>query len=149
MNKVNEVSAAVIVERIVEIHERIADSGLLGYTDYVSVGAGACMYTLGLRQSYEDIDVFVKGDVFETLKDMEVPRHFFERSNGYRVLVLEFPGKVDVHAEREGSSVHTTGYKGVYFETPESMLDLKLLLNRDKDQKDIRILKQYIADNQS
>ena len=110
-------------------------------TERVVVGAGGVCVLLGIRESTNDIDVdVVKSDFNELLK---VGYKSHQIADDY--VVLEVTEHMDVHGVDE--IVDTVVIEGVACYSAKSVLDFKLKLNREKDQADIRALREYLKNN--
>ncbi len=109
----------------------------------VVVGAGGALCVLGLREETSDLDVDVPLEVFNRLLKKGLPTHEFVTPGQKPVLVIEAAEFVDVLERTNKDPVVFTD--GVCHYTPEVLLAFKQRLNREKDQEDIRKLKEYLG----
>ena len=107
------------------------------------VGAGGALCILGLREQTSDIDVDVPLEVFNRLLKKGLPTHEYTTPGQKPVLAIEAAEFVDVHERTNRDPVVFTD--GVCHYTPEVILAFKQRLNREKDQEDIRKLKEYLG----
>lgn len=113
----------------------------------VVVGAGGSMLLFGLRESTHDLDIAIPKKAWDKLKAKDIhPFHTFTNPSGDTVEVIELEHvigyPVDVH--RKEHHVNTMMVDGVCTYTPGEVLKQKEALNRDKDQEDIRKLKELL-----
>lgn len=105
------------------------------------VGAGGAMVMLGLRESTEDIDMDVPEMVFHRI----VIKHGLETkkiSTSCSNMLAKYDSVIDLH---KSSGVPTMVVDGVRIWKPSFILQFKEKLNRDKDQKDISVLREYLG----
>lgn len=101
------------------------------------VGSGGTLLMYGLRKETQDIDMDLDRKKFLEFKKRGYKTHIFNDT----VLVIEYDSFIDIH-ERE-----VTDYvlvEGVGSWSLQSVLDLKMKLNREKDQADIKNIKEYM-----
>lgn len=100
--------------------------------DNYVVLSGAALWLHGLRQHFGDVDLYVPGLVSE-VTDI----HGFE---------IESHSTMDTIAPGLGDDVFRDRVfsHGIYVQSPESILRMKLLLGRPKDIPDIEILRTYL-----
>lgn len=101
------------------------------------VGSGGTLLMYGLRKETQDIDMDLDRKKFLEFKKRGYKTHIFNDT----VLVIEYDAFIDIH-ERE-----VTDYvlvEGVGSWSLQSVLDLKMKLNREKDQADINNIKDYM-----
>lgn len=103
----------------------------------VVLTAGGVCTMLGLREHTADVDVDVPSEVFHRLKQMGYPSRYYGDT-----LVLEVTDYMDVH-EMVGEK-RVTVIDGVTCYHPEEVLRFKMKLNREKDQRDIKVLQAYL-----
>lgn len=114
----------------------------------VVIGSGAALVLYGgIRDTTSDIDVFLPSPVVDRIK-RHLVHHTFTRPSGYTVDVWgDERTKVDVHYPDPGlAHLATQELEGYRAWTLEANLEFKLMLNRKKDQEDIRRLKKVIAE---
>lgn len=114
--------------------------------DFV-ISHGCAIALLGLRETFNDIDLAANEETFKKLIDA-----------GYEVNVRDFDKPViqfgslniDVHLspeyfEQPSEYIDYLGFIKLRILAPQGLLEEKQKLNREKDQKDIEALKAYIA----
>ena len=106
----------------------------------VVLGAGGVCVMLGLRSHTNDVDVDVEKKIFDILLQCNYKNHALGNN-----LVLEVTEYMDVHLVDKIKD--TIVIEGVTCYTAESVLRFKLNLNREKDQADIRALREYLKNN--
>ena len=105
------------------------------------VGAGGAMVMLGLRESTEDIDMDVPEMVFHRI----VIKHGLKTekiSTSCSNMLAKYDALIDIY---KSSGVPTMLVDGVRVWKPSYILQFKEKLNRDKDQKDISVLRIYLG----
>lgn len=108
--------------------------------DEYLVISSAAMVILGIKEETSDIDIAVTKSYYEyLLKNMPCA---FERTNEYGV---------DCYLIDNIINFATTYYdenkcfvENIPVQNPQKILKLKRLLNREKDIKDIKLIKEYI-----
>lgn len=105
----------------------------------VTVGAGGAMIMHGLREETHDIDIDVPDDVFAAMRTRGLPEKEI-RPGVYLVVYDDF---IDLH--RKEAFDTTQMIDGVCVSTLESILALKRMLNREKDQPDIEKIEKVLA----
>ena len=129
----------------------IRDDLILHYQNFIKferltnqdaiVGAGGAMVMLGLRESTEDIDMDVPEMVFHRI----VIKHGLKTekiSTSCSNMLAKYDALIDIH---KSSGVPTMLVDGVRVWKPSYILQFKEKLNRDKDQKDISVLRIYLG----
>lgn len=112
--------------------------------EQVIVGSGATLMLFGLRDEIGDIDVAVPIDVFNTIK-----KHYpettveMQETTGIRKfrIIKDIQGCIDVHILEQQKWIVKEGV-GSY--TLEEVLKQKKLMNRPKDQIDIKNIENYM-----
>ena len=105
------------------------------------IGAGGAMLMLGLRDSTEDIDMDVPEMVFHRI----VIKHGLKTekiSTSCSNMLAKYDEVIDLH---KSAGVPTMLVDGVRVWKPSYILQFKEKLNRDKDQKDISVLRVYLG----
>ena len=113
----------------------------------IRIGSGSAMMFYGLRESTGDVDAAVSSDLFKVLlndKRFEVIEFKSIITNTTRSLVRI--GKVDFHNEDDMPDLRgpTKDFNGYRVDIPATILKMKQMLGRPKDQADIRLLMDYI-----
>ena len=112
-------------------------------TKYIVISSAA-MVLLGIKDTTKDIDIAVSDDYYEyLLKNYNCK---FERINEY--------GK-KVYFIHDINNFSSTYYKNnrliieeIPIQTANDILELKLFLKREKDYKDIELIKEYINEQE-
>ena len=112
-------------------------------TKYIVISSAA-MVLLGIKDTTKDIDIAVSDDYYEyLLKNYNCK---FERINEY--------GK-KVYFIHDIINFSSTYYKNnrliieeIPIQTANDILELKLFLKREKDYKDIKLIKEYINEQE-
>lgn len=112
-------------------------------TKYIVISSAA-MVLLGIKDTTKDIDIAVSNDYYEyLLKNYNCK---FERINEY--------GK-KVYFIHDIINFSSTYYKNnrliieeIPIQTANDILELKLFLKREKDYKDIELIKEYINEQE-
>lgn len=102
------------------------------------VGAGGHLLLLGLREETGDIDMSLTKTEFYRLVEensLAVEKDYFT--------MAQLTEDIDIHIKP--GQITTNLISGVNCSTEQETLDLKLGLNRDKDQEDIRKLKAFMG----
>lgn len=107
----------------------------------VTVGAGGAMIMHGLREETHDIDIDVPDDVFAAMRMRSLP----EKDIRPGVYLVSYNEVIDLH--RKEAFDTTQMIDGVCVSTLESILALKQMLNREKDQEDMAKIKQALSLN--
>lgn len=133
---------------LIEIYQRLLKDTKLEPKD-IWVGAGGASLMHGLRETTNDIDA---GCYLDTLQHvsrvLHSPIRTYGRAQGYlndntKLVHLE-DYVTDLHEEaREPEELVMV--EGVYVYSLESLLEMKLKLNRPKDQEEIRKLKKLLG----
>ena len=100
--------------------------------------SGGIMLLYGLKETTEDIDIKVKPDYFEELKD----RFTFKKSPKYPYL-YELSDTVEV-AVLDFKSEDVKYVDGYPVESLELQLEWMIEHNRPKDQEKIKMIKSYL-----
>ena len=102
--------------------------------------SGAAMALLGIKESTNDIDISVTQNYYNYL--LKKYNCIFERTNEYGV---------DCYLIDEIINFSTTYYENnkiliddIPVQEPQKILKLKRSLNREKDNKDINLIKEFI-----
>lgn len=110
---------------------------------YVMSGGALLMYRL--RQETRDVDVVIPKDVYDRL---DLSRH----QNSLQDKVVNGLGRITGfnHSAEVGAIIDTLHFDtemvdGIRVQKLESILTMKMAMNRPKDQEDIRVIRQYIA----
>ncbi len=108
--------------------------------DKYLVISGAAMVLLGIKESTTDIDIAVTDDYYKFL--LENISCTFDRVNEYGMESYSIDNVIDFC---------TTYYDANKFfiedipvQEPQKILELKISLNREKDKKDIKLIKEYM-----
>ena len=107
----------------------------------VVVGAGGAMLMLGLREETHDIDIDLPENIFHRI----VIKHGI---TGERIIsptssiIAKYDALIDLH---KSAGEPTMVIEGVRIWKPHYILQFKEKLNRDKDQKDISVLRIYLG----
>lgn len=105
----------------------------------VTIGAGGAMIMHGLREETRDIDTDIPDDVFAEIRTRGLP----EKEIRPGVFVISYNEVIDLHRKEDFDE--TEMIDGVCVSTLESILALKRMLNREKDQADIAKIEEAIA----
>ena len=103
------------------------------------VASGGAMLMMGLRQETGDIDLDVESSVFTWLLLKGYKTHRFGKD---QILVIEATENIDIHTCDNFDEITIT--EGVCHYTAEAVLRFKKKLNREKDQKDIKVLTDHL-----
>lgn len=107
----------------------------------VHVSHGGSMLILGLRDTTEDIDLTVSQAVWNKLKDMGYKTKIMPPYKGEKEWELMPVNEyIDVHLIDSNFNGSLADYNGIYYRDAKTTLEDKLLLNRNKDQEDIKKL---------
>lgn len=106
----------------------------------VVVGFGGAMLMWGLREETGDLDLGVSEEVFERIVS-EKKLVVKELVGSVSKCLAKWDECVDIHPVSVGGVV----VDGVLVDSLEKILEGKLLLNREKDQKDIVRLKELLG----
>lgn len=110
----------------------------------MSVFAGGSLLMHKLRNSTDDIDATVTEETYLKIKRALKPWLYYEdHEHPSEVLVLSI-GPFDIHLEQTITD-KIVMVEGVACQSLEDVLALKLRLNREKDQEDIRKIKAVLA----
>lgn len=103
------------------------------------VVSGGAMLMMGLREETGDIDLDVEPSVFNWFLRKGYKSHRFGKD---QILVIEATENIDLHICEDFDE--TTITEGVCHYTAEAVLRFKKKLNREKDQKDIKVLTDHL-----
>ena len=102
--------------------------------------SGAAMVLLGIKESTNDIDISIKEDYYDLLlKDFNCT---FERINEHNKKVYYIDKIINFSASYY-SKKHLL-LNDIPVQIPKEILELKLYLNREKDKKDIELIKEFM-----
>lgn len=133
---------------LIDTYQRLLKDTKLEPKD-IWVGAGGASLMHGLRETTNDIDA---GCYLDTLhhvaRVLRAPIHTYGRAQGYM-----FDGQKILHLEDYVTDLHEEArepedlvmIEGVNVYSLESLLAMKLKLNRPKDQDEIRKLKKLLG----
>lgn len=120
------------------------------------LGGGSAMIMYGLRLSTMDLDAGVHEKEFYRLaKASKSEVQIFDEADGYlhddtRLFPLPLYN-TDIHLEPETKASDINEIDGVWCYTPKALMAQKQLLakklKRDKDFRDIEVLKEYMSKN--
>ena len=120
------------------------------------LGGGSAMIMYGLRLSTMDLDAGVHEEEFYRLSKLSKTEvQIFDEADGYlhddtRLFPLPLYN-TDIHLEPETKKSDINEIDGVWCYTPKALMAQKQLLakklKRDKDFRDIKVLKEYMAKN--
>ena len=108
--------------------------------DEYLVISSAAMVILGIKESTSDIDIAVTDDYYNYL--IENISCTFDRVNEYGMTSYSIDNVIDfctTYYDEEKQFV-----ENIPLQTPQKILKLKKSLNREKDTKDIKFIKEYI-----
>jgi hypothetical protein len=105
----------------------------------VTIGAGGAMIMYGLREETQDIDIDIPDSVFDSIRKRGLP----EKEIRPGVYLIRYDEVIDLH--RKEAFDTTKMLDGVCVSTLESILALKRMLNREKDQVDIDKIEKELA----
>lgn len=113
--------------------------------NHLVVGFGGAMVMLGLREQTNDIDIDVPPELYAFLKEQGyAERPILNALGGFTMSVdKHIDVRVDPYLDREDT--WEVGDGAIWHHTAKIVLENKLILNREKDQEDIRKLKAYIG----
>lgn len=131
---------------IVDLIHRAAEETLIYATEF-TVGAGAACVMHGIRETTKDVDVSLPFPLYAALKSENRYQEFINDSHPSYVPFIEVIPRVDVHGVKKPPSVVLID--GVTCLSLEALLEQKLMLNREKDQDDIAVLKQRVLESKS
>ena len=112
---------------------------------HMVVGFGGAMVLLGLRDQTNDVDIDVPAELYAFLRAKGYPeRPITNALGGFTLKVGEL---FDVRESPYGGrrKVYVISDEGIFHHCAEVVLENKLVLNREKDQEDIRKLKTYLS----
>ena len=105
--------------------------------------SGAALVFYGIKEYAKDIDIAVSDKIYKTL--LKKYNCIFEKNiNNYDVWYIDNIINFSINYYNEVDYEIIEGYK---VQTLDSIIKLKEKLNRDKDKKDIKIIKKYINNN--
>ncbi|MBD3249504.1 hypothetical protein GF336_05645 [Candidatus Woesearchaeota archaeon] len=99
------------------------------------IGGGARLWAEGLRTHFNDIDVWLPG--YHTKSRSYIDNQLVDGDPD-----AEIPPRIHNFCRRTATEI----FAGIYASSIEHLLNIKLFLNRDKDQKDIYLLKKYLQE---
>jgi hypothetical protein len=110
----------------------------------ILVGAGSAMVLLGLRETTNDVDMSVPVDIFEDY--LTEPPHISEivYDETWRPHHIDLVNGISLR-KHMGFKLQLKADQGFFIQHPKDILDLKLELNREKDQADIRALREVAS----
>lgn len=128
-------------QEIVKEYQAFIKKFKLSPEEFVISAGGACVM-FGIRDKTDDMDMEISQELFDQfLNSKKYNTHTFQGGFATPTLVIEYNDNIDLHTGQTGS---TTIVDGVCCYSLERTLKQKLILNREKDQKDIQMLKQLI-----
>ena len=108
------------------------------------VVAGGSMLMHKLRSSTDDIDTIVTEETYLKIKRTLKPWLYYEDPEHFSGMKVMSIGPFDIHLA-EVITDKIVMVEGVACQSLEDVLALKLRLNREKDQEDIRKIKAVLA----
>lgn len=120
-------------------------------TDYV-IGAGCALAILGLRDTFDDIDIAVSGRTYQKL--LRLGNKTVTNHPSGKPVIQILPVKADIHLDLPYMEMPTIiielpGRVSVKILSPEALLEQKehLLktMGREKDRRDVEALRRYIT----
>lgn len=113
--------------------------------NHMVVGFGGAMVLLGLRDQTNDVDIDVPAEMYAFLRAKGYPERSIANAPGW--LTLKVGERVDARESPYGDrrKVYAISEDGIFHHSAEVVLENKLVLNREKDQEDIRKLKTYLS----
>lgn len=113
------------------------------------VGAGAALCLLGLRKETSDIDVSCNSRIWNMavnrltspIKEIEV--QFADRIEKVKIIEINYLD-IDLHLDNHNFKNEDDYVEGIRIYSAQRILQQKLSMNREKDQDDIRKLKEYL-----
>jgi len=119
--------------------------------EYVVIG-GAAMAARGLKET-SDIDVLVSAELFEACKNTKEWKHHQREIEGEDAGLVNKEGTVELYPTICGLSSAFDSIRegaefivGIPFASMQDVLRIKQTYNREKDQDDITLIRNYIID---
>lgn len=119
-------------------------------TDYV-IGAGCALAILGLRDTFDDIDIAVSANTYQKL--LRLGHKTVTNHPSGKPVIQILPVKADIHLdpltmEKPTIIIELQGRVSVKIMSPEALLEQKEYLlktmGREKDKRDVEALQRYI-----
>lgn len=108
--------------------------------DKYLVISGAAMVLLGIKENTSDIDLAVADDYYEyLLKNVSCT---FDRVNEFGKVSYTIDNVIDFCTTYYENSKEFI--ENIPVQQPQKILELKISLNRKKDKKDIKLIKEYM-----
>ena len=115
------------------------------------IGAGAALVLHGIREECHDIDVQTPDQYFAALRDEGLKTVEFNCGFTGRTRKLIRWGNIDIHREGEffidASEPEIVVIDGFHVHSVKTVYEMKKRLNREKDQKDLRLMETYMDVN--
>ena len=105
---------------------------------------GSALMIHGLRQETHDIDVAVSDAVFKEY--LKKGYQIDENISRERILIIKDGIEIELFRDLV-TDIECEKINGVYVQTLESIIKWKTKLGRDKDKKDIEVIKDFINKN--
>ena len=108
--------------------------------DKYLVISGAAMVLLGIKETTSDIDIAVTDDYYDyLLKNISCT---FDRVNEYGMASYSIDNVIDFCTTYYDNNKCFVG--DIPVQNSQKILELKVSLNREKDKKDIKLIKEYM-----
>jgi hypothetical protein len=115
------------------------------------IGAGASLVMHGIREECNDIDVELEDSYFASLRDEGLKTVEFTCGFTGRTRKLIRWANIDIHREGEffvdAPKPEIDVIDGFHVHSVKTVYEMKKRLNREKDQKDLRLMEQYMDAN--
>ncbi len=106
--------------------------------------SGAALVLYGIKKETPDIDITTTKKLYnELLKKYNCILE--KKCNGSDIYFID---NILNFSKNFYNMVEYKNYLGYNVQTPESIIELKTMLNREKDKKDIKLTKMYIKEHQ-
>lgn len=131
-------------EKLISVLDKFYKDYRIDFND-CHVSHGGSMVMLGLRKETSDVDLTVAKWVWDELLSygFEV-KHLPAKGEVAAIDLISVNEYIDVHLLETNDSFNILLDRDVWYRDAERTLKDKLVLNRDKDQEDISLLRNYL-----
>lgn len=114
--------------------------------DKYVVTSGSAMVLHCLREKTNDVDITVNSELFEQFVEKGYEVKYHKINDEKTCTLIDLTEEIQLIHINEIPNEYVIIVEGIPTQTIEHLLEFKLGLNREKDQSDIKILKEYLGD---
>ena len=112
--------------------------------DKYVITSGSAMVIHGLRKETNDVDITVNKELFEYYENKGYYVKYHKINENRSCVLIDLTEVIQLIKVEEIPKEYVVYIDGIPTQTIEHLLEFKIGLNRDKDQKDISVLKKHL-----